>query len=228
MLRCFREWELTLRVLCLFLELLNHPMASFPALPLSPWAVSSSLFSASCRHRWCCCCCRGFSSSIIIRFSSIRLGPPWEWWVSSHPLSFNLFFVLSLSVVRWWCLAFLWMGIERLCLCGLSLELRNHPPFRSLAFRGIEWLGFSICTVLWVSVCCYWWFVILYMGIGCGSEAEMWDRRYVCRISSLKICLLLHTCGIVDGLELMVRVMMWVIMRVMGGVMEDGCYLGAR
>lgn len=42
----------------------------------------------------------------------------------------------------------------------------------------------------------------------------MWNRRYGCCFSSLKICLLL--------------LLIYGIVRVMGGVMENRCYLGAR
>ena len=35
------------------------------------------------------------------------------------------------------------------CLCGLSLQLRNHPPFPSLALRGNGVICFSICIVSW-------------------------------------------------------------------------------
>lgn len=46
------------------------------------------------------------------------------------------------------------------------------------------------------------------MGISLESGAEMWDSPYGCFISSLRICLMLLIRGIVDGLELVVRLMM--------------------
>lgn len=134
--------------LCLFLELLNHPMSSFPALPLPTWVVSSS---ASCRHRWYSCCCRGFSSSIII-----RLRPSWVM------VSFFSHTVFSICFLCCRC-RFVDGNWTLGVLCGLSWELRNHYPLPSFALRGMVWHGFSICTVLWVSVCCFWQFVVLYM-----------------------------------------------------------------